>query len=553
MADRVLVTKSLLDTLSRSIAERAGTSSKMTIAQMTKTVQEMKGQGGQGEAIMPPSELPGYVREEVNRVATEARKYITEDSIVFLAMSDGHYYAAEGSYSSGLQTNTSNVHAAMAMKALTYLLPVDFVAHLGDFSWGSSTTTPAVLKTQIEGFARYLQEASADLPVFFAIGNHDPGIYYHNAQADGQAHTLTGDYMYEVFTSKSASENTVFGDKANGGYCYRDFPDKKLRVFLLNTSDSIIKDQDDAATLGSQRVWFAKALQNLNSKSDASEWNWILLCHYPADYGGTMPLSELLKAYVEGESITITDESGNSTTVNFSGKNAATMIAQFHGHVHNFLVSKLHSYATGSAKQYNAYRVCIPNTQYGRENYYTTVGDKTDISFADTVSYLKTADSAKDTSFVVNVINPSEKLIYSICYGAGVDRTIGYAGVNYYRVSKSLVETTIDNDTSAVKEGDPYIANVVPNTKFTITSVKVLMGDVDVTDQVWSGEQTAEPTVYRNVTVPSAAHCTVVTPAQVVNGGSLYATVTASAGYEITDIKVLMGGKDISSSVVSYS
>lgn len=552
MADKVLITKSKLDTLANTINAKAGTSGGKTIDQMAQIVQDMSGQSGQLEAIMPPTELPDYVREEVSRVATEARKYITDDSIVFLAMSDGHYYAAEGSYSQGLQTNASNIHAAMAMKALTYLLPVDFVAHLGDFSWGSAATTPIVLKTQIDGFVRYLQEASANLPVFFAIGNHDPGIYYHEAQTDGQIYTLPGDYMYEVFTAKSASENTVFGDTANGGYCYRDFPDKKLRVFLLNTSDSIIKNQDDAATLGSQRVWFANALLDLNSKEDATSWSWILLCHYPADYGGTMPLSELLKAYIVGESITITDENGSSTTANFSGKNAATMIAQFHGHVHNFLVSKLHSYATGSAEQYDAYRVCIPNAQYNRENYYTTVGDKTDISFADPVSYLKTADTAQDTTFVVNIINPTEKLIYSICYGAGVDRTIGYMGADYYRVSKSLVEATIDNNAASVKAGEPYYANVTPNTDFTITTVKVLMGGEDITDQVWSGEEAAEPDVYHKVTVTGATYCTVVTPTQVINGGSLYAVVTPADGYEITNIKVLMGGADISSGAVTY-
>lgn len=458
-----------------AIRAKNGSTDKYSLTQMPDAINAL-----QNKDIMPPDTLPDYVRQEINRVATAVRNVITDDSIVFLAMSDGHFYGSEGTYSDGLKTNTGNIHAAMALKTLAYLLPVDFVAHLGDISWGDKKTTPEVLKTQIEDFVRYIHEARADLPIFLAIGNHDPGIYYHNAQTDGAVHTLPGEYMYNLFTAKSASENTVFGDTANGGYCYRDFPEKKLRVFLLNTSDSIIKNQSDDATLGSQRAWFANALLNLNGKADATEWSWILLCHYPADYGGTMPLSELLKAYVDGSSITIKDENGTSTTANFSGKNGAKMIAQFHGHVHNFKTAKLSSYATGSAIQYDAHRVCIPNAQYNRENYYSTVGKYTDINFAETVSYPKTPGTAKDTSFVVNVINPTEQVIHSICYGAGYDRAIGYGATVYYGITIDIPNGTVDNEATSIAEGETYSAIFTAKVGYTVESLSGTVGSVDL-------------------------------------------------------------------------
>jgi hypothetical protein len=290
-----------------------------------------------------------------------------------------------------------------------------------------------MLKSQIKDFLKYFREARIDTPAFLAIGNHDAGIYYHNAINDGNIYTLNGDYLYQNFTGRSASKDTVFGDPANGGYCYRDFNDKKLRVFLLNTSEKLIKAQKDQATYGAQRVWLANALLDLNAKADATEWGFIILCHYPADYGGNMPLSELLKAYVEGTNFTIKDPvndyyAGDATNqaVNFVGQNKAKFIAQFHGHVHNFKTSKLYSYASGSGVQYNAYRICIPNVQFDRENYYNTVGSYTDIDFGENVTYAKTANTANGTSFVINIINPSEEKIYSLCYGAGRDRTIGY-------------------------------------------------------------------------------------------------------------------------------
>ena len=186
-------------------------------------------------------------------------------------------------------------------------------------------------------------------------------------------HTMSGEYLYKNFTAHSASETTVIAGAENGGYCYRDFADKKLRVFLLNTSEKLVAAQEDQCTYGAQRKWLANALLDLNTKADAVDWGFIILSHYPADYGNTMPLSELLKAYVDGTSFTITDpytESdtytsyGDNTnhTVNFTGKNGAKFIAQFHGHIHNFLTDKL--YCDGA--QYDAHRVCIPNGQYNR-------------------------------------------------------------------------------------------------------------------------------------------------------------------------------------------
>lgn len=182
----------------------------------------------------------------------------------------------------------------------------------------------------------------------------------------------------------------------------------------------------------------------------------------------------------------MTDEGGGSSSFNFSGHNAAKMIAQFHGHVHNFKISKLHSYASGSARQYEAWRMCIPNGQYNRENYYSTVGSMTDIDFSEETSYSKTPNTGRDTSFVINVINPSEQVIHSICYGAGYDRVVGYGATVYWGITAALTGSTIDNDTTSVKDGMPYTATICANEGYTLSSVRVLMGGVDITSSVYT-------------------------------------------------------------------
>ena len=461
------------------------------------------------------SGYPDYVTPEVMDMVERVGSVRGEDSIVFIAMSDNHYTADQVLNFYDKETEASTLQANQAAKVLSYLLKPDFFAHLGDVATGASSTTPDMLKSQIEGFVSYFREARSDLPVFICIGNHDAGIYYHDAQSDGAVHTLSGDYLYKNFTAHSESGDTVVGGEENGGYCYRDFPEKKLRVIMLNTSEKIVAAQSDQCTYGAQRVWLANALLDLNSKADAVDWGFIILCHYPADYGGTMPLSELLRAYVEGESFNITDPSGGyfvgdgtDETVDFSGNNGAKFIAQFHGHIHNFKTDKLYSYATGAGVQYDAHRVCIPNGQFNRENYYTTVGSYPDIDFSEDVSYPKTANTADGTSFVVNVINPSEEKIYSFCYGAGYDRVIGFGAAVYYSVASKLSNVTSSNGSKSVESGKPYTATLTPAEGFSFKSVTVTMGGKDITAAAYKNGTVSISAVTGNIVITAKAQAT---------------------------------------------
>lgn len=458
------------------------------------------------------TEYQGYIHDEVLEIINKVKAVQTDESITFVALADSHYPAEQTASTSYDANVKSSIQSNKALKLLAYMLDLDFVTHLGDTCLGAASTTPDMLKSQIEDFLSYFDEANSDVPCFCVIGNHDTGIYYHDAKADGTVYTMTGEYLYNLFTSKSASENTVFGGIEYGGYCYRDFPDKKLRVFMLNTSEKLVSSQKDQATYGSQRVWLANALLDLNNKADATEWGFLILSHYPADYGNTMPLSELLKAYVEGLSFAVEDPNtsyyvgdGTNTTVNFNGKNSARFIAQFHGHIHNFLASRLYSYATGSGVKYEGWRVCIPNSQFNRENTYTTVGSYTDINFAEDKAYNKTEDTANGTSFVVNVINPSEELIYSFCYGAGYDRIISFGETVYHGVSYALSNVVSTNTALSIEDKTAYTTTLAIEDGYELDSVVVTMGGVDITSTVYSNGVITIDTVTGDIVITARA------------------------------------------------
>lgn len=436
----------------------------------------------QKEELLPADAIPAYIKEEAGEVAQKVRNVLKDDSIVFLAMSDTHYPGSEDGAWNQEQNNEGGLHTAMAAKTLSDMLPFDFVAHLGDVGNGEKTTTPDEMKAQIQEFVTYFTEAAGNIPRFIAIGNHDPGIYYHDAQTDGEIHTLSGDWLYENFTAHSASDATVFGGEENGGYCYRDFADKKLRVFLLNSAEQLITAQTDKGPLPAQQLWVANALKDLGSKKDAEEWSFLVLCHYPLDYGDARPISNVFEAYVNGASITV-----DGSTVSFGGYNAPRFLAQFHGHTHCFKFARLNGYGnTGTMTEYDAWRIAIPNVQYSRENYYTN--PFYGIYFNEEKSYEKTPDTAEETSLVVNVINPSEQMLYSFCYGAGYDRAVNLSGVSYYSIHTTGSGADITGDSSVIRDGDPYTAAVTLIDGYELESVVITMGDQDISDRYENGK-----------------------------------------------------------------
>ena len=110
------------------------------------------------------------------------------------------------------------------------------------------------------------------------------------------------------------------------------------------------------------------------------------------------------------------------------------------------------------------------------------------ISFGDPAPHDKTAGTGKDTAFNVNVINPSEQVLYSFCYGAGIDRTIGYAATVYHSITNTLTNVTTSNDAVAAEDGTAYSATITAADGYTMSSVTVKMGGTDITSTAYNSD-----------------------------------------------------------------
>lgn len=422
-----------------------------------------------GSEKIQHADIPDYVKAEALAVAEKVKAVLKSDSIVFLAVSDFHH---AGEQVDGWQTNINagNLHACMALKALAYVLPeIDFACMLGDITFGSKNTTEALLKSQIAEINSWLDEAYKGIPQFRTVGNHDTGEYS----------TLVGaEYLFSAIGKYC--EGATYGS-TEYGYCYRDFADKKLRVICLNTCEGETTGGASANYVCSpaQRLWFAQTLHDVGSKSDAASWSVLVLAHYPLDYGGTYPMSNIVKAYVEGGSTT-----ENGTVVNFNGHNAAKFVANVHGHNHCFQFGKLHSVANGQGTEFDAWRMCTPNACFYRNNSGVTT--LYGISFGDPAPYDKTAGTGKDTAFNINVLNPSEQAIYSFCYGAGIDRTIGYAATIYRSITNSLSHVSNSNAAVSVEDGAAYTATLTADSGYTMGNVVIKMSGTDITSTAYT-------------------------------------------------------------------
>ena len=386
------------------------------------------------------ADIPDYIKTAALEVAKKVQAVRTSESIVFIAASDAHQLDTSADIVAG------NKHAGMAMKALAYILPgIDFACYLGDYTAGSATTTLAEGRQHFAEINADIDEAFSGIPQFRTLGNHD-SLQYSKAQ---NGSVLPVAELYNVVGAYNAG--AIMGSTTSG-YCYRDFNNKKLRVICLNTAENSEKEYVSDA----QKLWFANTLKAVGAKAG---WNVLILSHHPLDWGGVCTLSNIVKAYVDGSSITVS--SGN--TINFSGSNSAKILAAIHGHVHCFKAAQLNAIASGTGTEYNVWRLATPNMCFARNNEYGTNGNTEyyGIEFGETTTYNKTANSAKDTAFVVNVVNPSQQKIYSYCYGAGYDReiftgikTVAVTGVTLNSASGELTvggQTTL---TATVKPAD---------------------------------------------------------------------------------------------------
>lgn len=359
--------------------------------------------------------IPSYVKAEANSLALKIASAQGSRVFTLAAITDLHY--GNGSYTNGI------LHASQALAYVNNQIAFDAFAVLGDYTDGY----PIDNVDNAFGDCRKVNSLLSPMesvPNMRIQGNHDFYSGYAN---------------FVHYHIQAYSEGVTWGDK-NGGYFYRDFADKKLRIICVNTTET---DNANLTVSTTQYSWFIGAL-DLSAKSDASDWQILILSHHPLDwYSSSYVFCYILDAYKSGSSW-----SGGGVSCNFAGKNSATLIGNIHGHIHNLLVDYINKGNVVNLNPTKVLRMCTPEACIGRANQY-------DGAWKDATTHNKTTNSAKDTSFVVYCIDLNAQSIKAFCYGAGYDREISYAPVapTVYSITNRLTNCTASGATTIVEDG----------------------------------------------------------------------------------------------------
>lgn len=492
-----------LTAIGNAIREKTNTSAYLRLDTMPAMIRSI--QTGSGNTVGVPSDIAA----EAERVATSVLSKKAGKSITFIAITDMHEMGDSDHSSASIleQYRRANLNAGQAARIIAEKINPSFFANLGDLTWSSSTTTLHDWGQSIVNARGYTADLEPLTECFFTPGNHDVG-----------------------YNSGNRDENLVTG--MIGTYRYQDFAEKKIRVICLNTADITDGTDSTERISGEQLQWFAQTL-DLSGKTDAAEWGIILLSHHPLDWGSIKPAADVLAAYVNGENFSMTHDS-MTVSYDFTGKNAAAVIANFHGHVHCLKVGEI----SGTTVK----RIAIPNVCYGRNNEYGQGGNT---EFGEETTYNKTDDgTGKNTAFCAVTIDLTEKIIYADCFGAGYDRIISYgtAAVETYTVSNNLSNAANSNGAATVLAGSAYSAVITPNDGYDLDTVTVTMGGTDITATAYgSGVVTiAQVTGNIVITVTTVSNVTydvtnLVSTSQEQGSAAIYNSTGYKDGYRITE------------------
>ena len=347
------------------------------------------------------SDLPEYLKEEVEKVSNSVMNKQTLNSATFAFIADMHYNYGQ-----------KNIHRALqSVKELCKNVTLDFISLGGDNTEDGVKAT--VIKSN-DSLKHYLNGTN-----YYGLnGNHDDNTIYDV------------DYIHSPTSINHLTITERYNRLYRGNDCLRDYENKqmyyyhddvnnKIRYIHLNSIDIPYilengllkyKGQWDYAYSNEQLNWLAnKAL-----KLEGDDWGVVVFTHVPPirsiSYTGDKVLNngdvlvEILKAYKNKSAYTSTPTTGDfgqSVTVDFTSQSSNELICVIYGHVHQDMVNDIDGI-----------------------KYISTLNCKCSKDWD--VAPERTLDTISEVAFDLFNIDRKERKINAIRFGAGADREILY-------------------------------------------------------------------------------------------------------------------------------
>lgn len=236
-------------------------------------------------------------------------------------------------------------------------IPIDVCVYGGDYLNNSAQTKKEAALNGHAAVKSLINQTNNAIPVFITKGNHDDNTMY----SDYKNGYIDSEQIYRTIADKDAKLSCRDTDYIEKMYGYYDIPNKKIRVFMLNSDDlptSVSADnklsyggQNDSGFSQEQLKFVAD-----NLVFTEKGWQVIFFSHHPlrnftnadteadgytcnavtASHGGNAML-ELILAFKNKQKGTIKNNTANfvaAVDYDFTENKSDTIIACVCGHTH---------------------------------------------------------------------------------------------------------------------------------------------------------------------------------------------------------------------------
>lgn len=364
--------------------------------------------------LLGEDELSSADKLEMNVTQASLQSVCNVNSIVIPFLTDLHIDCTSGA-AEELAKRASKIRKHIAMyNLLAKAIDFDLCVYGGDYLNNSSQTNKATAVTAHKAVRLLMDKTDKSVPAIVGKGNHDDNTMY----ADYKNGYIDSENLYKLVTGKDGRKSSRDADSLEKSYGYFDIPNKKVRVFMLNSDDVPTSLTSDNKLLygGQNNSGFSQ--EQIQFVADhlifeESGWGVMFFSHHPlktfvnedteasgytcsgvtATHGGKAML-DLITAFKNKEKGTVKNlvtDFNVSVDYDFTKNKSDVVIASICGHTHVYchkLDKGIHYIATRAV--------------FGHPTY----------------SYIS-------TSYYI-VVNRKERKLYLIANGDGNDYTYSY-------------------------------------------------------------------------------------------------------------------------------
>lgn len=377
-----------------------------------------------------------YFWNGLKKTASKIMRLQNENTVTIPFITDIHY-ATDTFIQEDLENYGRTDNHIKNVAELSHMIPLDCIVGGGDFVDGGTTKD-----TNVSNYKKVVSMFGlANCPFFLAKGNHDDNSWGDGRQGRGttarnkvnqnymasdptskswhgnMSYTIKPSEMYEIITRPSTIWAINENPNDKNMYFYYDIPDKKVRVFLLNTNDiPYVFDTDGlvkyltinvAGYRQAQLKWFAENLKSMPDDYTAvcfqhhqwGQWYATNSAYYPYNWES---VEGILKAAKEGSSFTrkYTGNADFASDISITFDTPKNIAFLAHGHHHTDRIT----------------------TKYGITNVSTSCS----VSRPKKDQRDRPLGELEEDLWDVFVLDTKKKHVDIVRYGAGSDRSFDY-------------------------------------------------------------------------------------------------------------------------------